>query len=765
MKNPIINIFNKNALRILGFYLVGGWGIVEFLNFIVDHYMLSGYLIDVSLATLLSMFPTVLIIAFYQGKEGKNKWTRLGKIGIPVNITATIVFLFLLFHDKELGATTTTITVEDEEGKKIERVIPKSEFRKKAVIFFFDNETGDPKLDWIQYGIAGGLEADLSQDIFLDITTPYDFSSEIKEAGFALGVGLPLTLERKIADKHHYNYFVSGKFSKQDGEFLVTTFLYETKRAKLIAENTFNGKEMFNLIDEISVQIKRDLKIPARHIEEVRDLPVSEIVTNSIPAIRLFIVGVHALSFDNDWKQGMEYLERSVKEDPSFASAYHVLFEIYWLSNMSEKREQTMELLMKYLYKLPENVQYKVKAVYHALKGNPEKQLAILKMWSDLYPDDIGPHEKLAHNYWRKTQYDKTISEYKQILALDPELYYCISKIGHLYKQKGEYETALKYYEQYAELFPDEYKSFATIGDLYLTMGDYPRAKSFYDKAIAIEPGEISNMLRLAKIEYRTGDFGIAFEQYEDALKVCKTPEDRESVYERFCDLYYLRGQMSKALEYLHLWFDEKEKIDAPLQVLAYKLFHLDAYIKAGKKEDALRIIQTIESQLQPPYDKFISLGYLIIYLELGDTVKAEKALDEFEQAYQTGKLPFLSIYGLMVYRGRINEMKGKNEEAILNYRDELKQRPTSIEVNINIGRCHRNLKQLKKAEEALKNCIKVLPFKPEAQYEIALVYADMGDREKALEHLKIALDIWKDADAVYKPAQEAKEKLVEWGG
>ncbi len=48
------------------------------------------------------------------------------------------------------------------------------------------------------------------------------------------------------------------------------------------------------------------------------------------------------------------------------------------------------------------------------------------------------------------------------------------------------------------------------------------------------------------------------------------------------------------------------------------------------------------------------------------------------------------------------------------------------------------------------------------ARYEMALVYADMGDREKALEHLQVALDIWKDADPEFKPLQEARQKLAE---
>lgn len=39
----------------------------------------------------------------------------------------------------------------------------------------------------------------------------------------------------------------------------------------------------------------------------------------------------------------------------------------------------------------------------------------------------------------------------------------------------------------------------------------------------------------------------------------------------------------------------------------------------------------------------------------------------------------------------------------------------------------------------------------------------EMGDREKALEHLQKALDRWKDADPVYKPASEARATLADW--
>ena len=73
-----------------------------------------------------------------------------------------------------------------------------------------------------------------------------------------------------------------------------------------------------------------------------------------------------------------------------------------------------------------------------------------------------------------------------------------------------------------------------------------------------------------------------------------------------------------------------------------------------------------------------------------------------------------------------------------------------------------RCLKKLRKAEEYLLIALKDSPYDPENNYELALLYFDMGDTQKAIEYLKVANDIWKDADPEYKPAQKAKEKLVE---
>jgi len=732
--------------------------------------MLSPHLINFSLVTLLSLIPTVLIISYFHGKPGRDKWTKTEKIFIPANLIISIVVLFVMFYGKDLGATTKTITLENEEGEKIERVIPKSEFRRKIAEFPFKNESADSTLDWLQYGIEFALDIDLSQDIFIQTSSIYGSSGnefpvyeKMKRAGFPKGVRIPFTLKKKIAKESHMNHFLSGSFTKQNDTLFIKTKLYDTKRGKLIAENVFIGTDVFKLADEMSIQLKHDLKIPARHIEKAKDLPIQEILTYSIPAYKMYITGLNALIFDNDYKTAVDNLEQAIKDDPTFAFAHMNLWELFLMTNQSSEVEKSMQNVMKYIYKFPETYQFMMKMGYYSIHQEPEKAFSVVKMWVELYPDDIMAHSMLAQNYLQRNQMNEAILEYKRILELDPEEFDYLKEIGSIYEQKGEYEKSLKYYKQYAEQFPEDYSSYTTIGALYSTMGDYEKAKSYYEKALIFEPEKISILISLADIEKKLGNFEEALSQYESALNLCKIPQDSAEVYSSLEYFYKTKGQINKSIEYSNLKFAEKEKFEHPMQLLLDKIdFVLDGYIQIGKKDVAFQIIQEIEAQLAPPFDKLISLGYLIIYLELEDADNAEKAIEEVELCIKN--LGFEMLRSLIFYaKGRIHEIRGEYEQAILMYQKVLELQPTGVSTNMQIGRCYRKMGEFKKAEELIQKTLKILPFYPKAHYEFALLYEDMGKKEKAMEHLKITLDIWKDADPEYKPAQKAREKLKEW--
>ena len=233
-------------------------------------------------------------------------------------------------------------------------------------------------------------------------------------------------------------------------------------------------------------------------------------------------------------------------------------------------------------------------------------------------------------------------------------------------------------------------------------------------------------------------------------------------MYAKLQEFYELSGQMSKEIEYIGLKFSEQEKYAIPLYLSTAKIYSMDRYVKLEKKEIVFQILEDLKTQLFAPLDKLISLGYMYIYLELGDINNAEKAVSEVGEFIKELKVEALQPI-IVNASGEINELRGEYEHAIRNYQEVLILLPNALAVNTRLGRCYRKTQDLKKAEEYVQKTLKIHPYWPGANYEMALIYYDMGKKEEALEYLKKTLQIWKNADPEYKKAAEARELLNDW--
>ena len=235
------NLTQRRVPQIFGIYLGACWVAVEFADWLVERYLLSGYLVDLVLVGLLSLTPAVLMMAYFHGAPGKDNWERVEKIGVPVNLVVTVMLLVTLFHGKDLGAATTTVTVTDEHGQLVEKVLAKRSFRRRIALFFLDHEDGAPERDWLQYGITLALDADLQQDPFFEVWTPYSgFEYEgfarLRRSGYADGLRAPVALLREIAQDESLDYFLSGRYTTSDQHISINATLYETTTARLVEE-------------------------------------------------------------------------------------------------------------------------------------------------------------------------------------------------------------------------------------------------------------------------------------------------------------------------------------------------------------------------------------------------------------------------------------------------------------------------------------------------------------------------------------------------
>jgi len=759
-------VFRRRIPQVVGLYLAAGWAVLEFTDWLVNRYLLSPHLIDFALLAWGLMIPTVLVLAWFHGAPGRDEWTRVEKYGIPANLAAAALILIAVFGGKDLGATTTSVTVQDADtGETVERTIPKTEFRKSLVAYPFDNISGDSALNWLQYGVPWGLEADLEQDLFIDIRDTQLVFRRLREEGIEDGLSVPIGLKREIADILNLDSFVTGTVASESGEIVVTATIYETRRGRKISERTFSGDDIFAIVDEMAVQVKRDLELPEQHIEDATDLPISEIATSSIKAYRSFVDGAYHVVVGTDFAIGLEQLTEAVVEDPQFAMAHVARFSALISLNDIETAKQALQEAMRTLYKLPERSQFEIKVVYNWLiRQDIDRALTAAGMYAELYPQDIAAHRMLAQFHGIKGNNERAIAALERILELDPGRVDALIGIGQLHESTGDFEIARDYYRQYASAAPSDPQAFIILGNLERQLGDLQAAEEQYEKALVVDPDNVVALIRLASLAGDQGGFEEALRGYDEALAVSVTAEQRSLVYQAVQSHHEMRGQPNKAVEVMHRRWVEMEAAIGPFNALQQKLQDLGTYVAAGDTNTARDSLASFASQLSPPFDVLVPLGEVDIYLELEDADSIEATIPRLER--------FMDAFGLAEMRpmiiatqGRVLELRGECQEAIVSYRRALELSPRSIGYNTRIGRCQREIGQMPEAERYLKLVLAVYPFSPTANYELALVYAEMGDRDRAVEHLQTAVDVWAEAEPVFQPARDARDKLTELSG
>lgn len=756
------DLTERRVPHFLLLYVGVSWGLVQFVDFLRDRYLLSPHLTDLSLLAPALLLPSVVLFSYNHGRPGKDDLTFTEKIGIPANVVVALAILFMAFFGKDLGAATTTVFVEDEDGNEVERVIPKSEFRKRLAIFNFDLEGGNPDAEWLQYGLTIAIAHDLAQEPFIDLRMPGLFKERLREAGFDELVGVPLALQREVSEELHREHFLSGTVSLEGDLITATVSLYGVKRAKLIKERTFSGTDPLAIADEITAQLKKDLEIPSGRADAAIDLPVAELLTSSPGAFRAYVEAMRAIHVSDDWAGAAVHLQEATEEDATFAEAQHSLFQVYIFSNQGQRGQAAIQAAMDHLYRLPERHRFIVKSDYHFSVGQDAgKAFAVLEMWSELYPDDLQARMALLQVQQLRDDKDGAIQTMTRILELDSGQSQMIRQIGNIYESQGELDSALDYYEEYAGLYPEDHMVVLDIGDVYRRKGQHTEARAQYERALLLQPTDVSTKQRIAITDRDLGDFDGAERQLEEALESARTAQERIQGLIGLAGYYDFQGRMSKSIEFGERAMEELETLQPRLIVLINRLLILDVYVRAGRPERALRLYDELSAELAPPYDVHAVRGALAIYLELGDADRAEEAVAGVENLIVTSGLEVLRPVAVKG-RARIAEMRGEYESAIDGYQTQLALEPTESDIHTAIGRCQRKLGRLDTAESSILETLMVRPTDPEAHYELAMVYREMGREADARDHLEQALAAWADADEAFRPAARAKAALVE---
>ena len=755
------HLFERRIPQVLAIYAGASWGLIEFAGFLVEEFLLSPHWPRFVLAALLLLLPSVLMLAWFHGRPGRDDVPLAEKIGIPANLAVAALALLLLFGGRDLGAATETILVRTEDGEIVERVVAKTEFRKKAALFPFDAGPGlDDEDAWITYLAPIALEMDLAADEFFQAIEPSLFAYRLAELGFPTLRDVPLALKREVSEDYRAGLLASGTVDREDGDYRVTLTLHEADRVAMISQTVHRGPDFLALVDEMSVVLANALDIPDR--SEIDDLPVRERLTSNRGALEAFGRGSAELFVGPlDLGATLEAFEAATVLDPTFALAQYQLAMLLLADNRPEEAVDPIRKAVDNAYRLPERTSFQVRSDYYFVTQQTDRAWAVIEMWVELYPEDSAALQSYTGVQMIRGDWEGLIQTLGTLYRLNPGDHLLLFEIADAHRRLGEDEAALDALERYLEQVPNDHAGYVEMARILERRGEHEEARAQVERALNLQPTMSELVVALATLDRETGRFEEAATGYERALALASTPAERVDVLGELKDYHRFRGQLDDAIRTAGRWLEDAALVWAPVEIAQDRMSEIDLHVEAGRNEEARQLFETLSAELQPPLSDF-SIPRWRIRLELG-AGDADAALAAYHAAIDAMEANDFGVQRplLLADLGRIDELRGDYESAVGHYREAMTLDP-GRNLHRNAGGALRKAGRVDEALEELREALRRRPAEPRAHLEMALALEADGDIEAAVDHLLTALNAWESADTSFAPAREARDKLAE---
>lgn len=233
-------------------------------------------------------------------------------------------------------------------------------------------------------------------------------------------------------------------------------------------------------------------------------------------------------------------------------------------------------------------------------------------------PQMTGAHMNLAYLYLLKKAPEKTASELKEVLRLEPGNAEAGYRLAWLLLSQGRVDECISFVDKLKESQQPSAPLLKVLGDAYLKKGERTAGVSALKRAIELSPDDAAYRFAL----------GVAW------LKTPPDLQEAEQSFRQFLKLQPDNAQGQLLLGYVLL----KEKQYAEARTLLEKsiqkgsatpeAFYYLGLIAQGQNEDA-RAIEFFEKAIQlAPSFAYVHIALGATYLKLKDYTRAQQALE-----------------------------------------------------------------------------------------------------------------------------------------
>jgi tetratricopeptide (TPR) repeat protein len=352
-------------------------------------------------------------------------------------------------------------------------------------------------------------------------------------------------------------------------------------------------------------------------------------------------------------------------------------------------------------------------------------------------PDEPDGYNLLASAYSQKARETgdadfnaKTEAALARSLEVAPDNYDALKLRARLLLTYHRFTEALEVARGAQRLRPQDHDVYGALTDAFVELGEYEEAVRAAQTMVNLRP-DTASYSRVSYLRELHGDTEGAIEAMLTAVKAA-SPQDPEN-------LAWCRVQLGNLLMNAGRWAAAEREFDRALQIFPDYLMALEAKararIGAGDFPGAIAIYQREQERDPASADAALALGDL--YTRQGQTEEARRQYELFESQERANAAVENDSHHLVYFWADHNQ---NLEEALALAKHE-RARRRDIHTCDALAWTLFKQGQLAEAKAAIDEATRLGTRDARILYHAGLIYNEIGDRRKAANYLKLALE------------------------
>src|SRR5688500_12505962 len=239
-------------------------------------------------------------------------------------------------------------------------------------------------------------------------------------------------------------------------------------------------------------------------------------VNRNDEAVKVFSKIADHYSKDGFFLKAIAIFKKINKLDPSKLDIYAKLADLYAKQGLAMEAKS----------------QYQVLADYYLKHGEPSNALAIYRKISELDPQSINVHVKLADLYSQNNQTAEALKEY--------------DRVGRLLLKRGMLDEAVQVFRKALKIDPKNTELVDSLVTALLEAKDFDNARQIVEAALEGNANSARLLAMLGRIQIGRGDAAGARATLERAIAA---DPNETGARETMADLYLKQNDFDKALD------------------------------------------------------------------------------------------------------------------------------------------------------------------------------------------------------------------------